>query len=386
MPGHPTLARPPGAAFGPARGATRVQFFCLGAAFGTWGVHVPSAKLHYALGDVGLAFALFAAGVGAVLALFRAGAIVGRVGARAACVGSGSVVCATLALLLATPAYALLLLWLTLFGAAGAIFDVAINTEGSALEAEGGRKVMSGFHAMFSVGGMAAAGVGAWLLRHGVAAPVHLGVAGGVLAMAIGIASRSMLPTAPPEPVALGGGSRPRGVLLLLGLLAAAGMLAEGAMYDWSVLYLHLELGAPQSAAALGYASFTGAMAAGRFGGDALRARFSAARLLGASAALAAVAMAAVLLVADPRLALLGFALVGLGLANVVPILLAGATRVPGVAPAAAIATVSALGYAGFLCGPPLVGALAEATSLTVALGLVVAASAVLGWGARRVA
>jgi fucose permease len=162
-------------------------------------------------------------------------------------------------------------------------------------------------------------------------------------------------------------------------------MVAEGVMYDWCVLYLQQEVGLPQAQAALGYAAFSAAMAVSRFGGDALRERFAERSLLCAGAMLAALAMTGVLLAGTPSVAFIGFVLVGAGLAPVAPILYNAATRVPGVSRAAAIASVSSLGYFGFMIGPPLIGGLASATSLTVALGVVVAAAALLALGARDV-
>lgn len=156
-------------------------------------------------------------------------------------------------------------------------------------------------------------------------------------------------------------------------------------MYDWSVLYLKQEIGMPQAQAALGYASFSAAMALTRFGGDALRARFDERALLRAGGLLAAVSMLAVLLVGNAMLALVGYALVGAGLAIAVPVLFNAATRVPGVSRAAAIAAVSSIGYAGFMLGPPLIGGIAHGASLTAALGVLVVAAGLLAVGAGRV-
>lgn len=141
----------------------------------------------------------------------------------------------------------------------------------------------------------------------------------------------------------------------------------------------------PQAQAGLGFAVFSGAMALARFGGDALRNRFDEQHLLAAGAATAAVAMGVVLLTAHPAVALPGYALVGAGLALVVPILFNAATRVPGISRAAAIASVSSIGYAGFLIGPPLIGSIAQAASLSVAMALVVVAATALSVGARRI-
>jgi MFS family permease len=126
-------------------------------------------------------------------------------------------------------------------------------------------------------------------------------------------------------------------------------------------------------------------MALARFGGDALRARYSERLLLGASASLSAVAMAIVLLSGHPVVSLIGYAFVGAGLAPVVPILFNAATRVPGVSRAAAIASVSSIGYSGFLVGPPLIGFIAQSVSLTAAMSVVVIGTALLALGARRV-
>jgi MFS family permease len=166
--------------------------------------------------------------------------------------------------------------------------------------------------------------------------------------------------------------------------MGALGFVVEGAMYDWSVLFVKQEVGATQNVAALAYAGFSAAMALTRFAGDRLRARFSAASLLRASAALAALGMAAGVLAVHPVQALLGFAVVGIGLANVVPVLFSAAARVPGVTPAQGIASVASLGYMGFMVGPPIVGFLAHLSSLTVALFCVAMLAVVLALVAPR--
>jgi fucose permease len=159
-------------------------------------------------------------------------------------------------------------------------------------------------------------------------------------------------------------------------------MSAEGVMYDWCVLYLKQVVKLPQDQAAIGYAAFSAAMAITRFSSDALRSRYRERSLLRIGGGTSAMAMLAVLLSASPWVSMVGFALVGAGLAMVVPILFNAATRVPGTTRAAAIASVSSIGYSGFLVGPPLVGSIAQGVSLSAALGLVVLASGLLAWGA----
>lgn len=377
-PAPATLAR--------ARHATRTQFLVLGMLAGTWGAHVASVKSRYGLSDGTLSLALLAAALGAVLSLFVAGRFVGWLGARRASALAGVAACAMLGSVLELGHFARLVPAMLAFGAASSLFDVAANTEGSELEALSGRAIMSNLHGMFSVGGMLGAGLAALLFGLGVAPSLQLwAVAAGTAVVAV-VASRGMLATHG----SAGGEPRahfvwPRGTLLVIGLLIFAGMTAEGVMYDWCVLYMKQELGVPQARAAIGYAVFAAAMAAARFGGDALRSRLPERTVLRGSAALAAVAMAVVLLAQHEGVALVGFALVGAGLAPVAPILFNASTRVPGASRAAAIASVTSIGYGGLMVGPPLVGSIATARSLTAALVVVVVAAAVLALCARYV-
>lgn len=373
-----------------ARWATRLQFGVLGGLAGAWGAHIPSVKQHFALTEGRLALVLLAAGIGAILALGVAGRVVARLGARRTVQAAGLAMSLALAGFLQLDSLAMVWPLALVFGLGMSLFDVAINTEGSELEHQGGRALMSNLHALFSIGGMLGAGCVALLLRAGVAPPHQLAAIGAVLAVAAVWGSRGMLAVHPVAPGAAGQGEAahfawPRGLLLVLGLLVLAGMIAEGVMYDWCVLYLQQELGLSAARAAWGYAAFSGAMALARFGGDALRERFAERRLLAVGAGTAAAAMTVVLLSASPAVAFVGFMLVGAGLAPVAPVLFNAATRVPGVSRAAAIAAVTSIGYSGFLIGPPLIGALAQAATLTAALSVVVVGASLLALGARWV-
>jgi fucose permease len=380
-------------ALGRARHATHAAFFVFGFVMAMFGVHVPSVRTHYGLDDGALALALLGVAVGAVLCLALAGCLIGRFGARRVAAVAAAVMCAALALLLQWPHPVPLGLTVVVLGAAVGLFDVAINTEGSFIEAALGRKVMSLMHGMWSLGGMAGALLGAWMLERAVPAATQLGLvaAGGVvlaLAASAGMLATHAVPT-DASGAAEGWRRMPaaaRRTLLALGLLAVLGLLAEGAIYDWSVLFLQRERGAEPALAALGFAAFSAAMAAGRFGGDWLRARVAAARLLAASATLAAVSMAVVLAVDSVPAALAGLACVGLGLSNVIPILFVTASRIEGASAAAGIALVSSLGWLGIVMGPPLVGGVAQFSSLTAGLALVVIATLALAACARIVA
>lgn len=369
--------------------STRALFAALGVLGGVWGVHIPSVKQTYGLDEASLSLVLLSAAIGAVLSLLLAGRLIGRIGVPRSAALAGLLLSALLGLVLWWPGLALLLPAMVLFGAVMSLFDVTINTEGTAIESLGKRAVMSQLHGMFSLGGMTGAALGSALLHADIAATTQLTGVSVAMALLVLLASRNMLPALAhqPEP---GEAEQahfvwPRGALLVIGLLIFAGMTAEGIMYDWSVLYLKQEVGMAQDRAALGYAAFSAAMAAARFGGDALRARYSEMKLLRNGALLAGGAMAVVLLSASPWVALPGFVLVGFGMALVVPMLFNAATRVPGVSRAAAIAAVSSIGYAGFLIGPPLIGGIAHVASLTLAMGVIVLACALLALSARRI-
>ncbi|CAN5901295.1 MFS transporter [soil metagenome] len=366
------------------RWATRSQFFFSGFIFATWGVHVPTVKAHYGIDEAQLGFAMLAAGFGALAGLSQAGRLIGRNGARSIGAVCGCLYALLLAGLLSMPGYGALLCLLAGFGLVTSVFDVAINTEAAQLELRSGAPLMSGMHGMFSLGGMAGAVSGSAALAAGLAPQWHLIGVAVVMALGVGLSAIWMSPKAPATSAPPEAGFRlPHGALVILGVLAALGLIAEGAIYDWSVLYLQQELGSPQQQAALAYASFSGAMAAARFGGDAMRARFAPPLLLRWSALLAAASMSLVLLTEMPWLALVGFAGVGVGFANVVPILFSASARVPGVEPARGIATVSAAAYMGFMAGPPVIGLLARFGSLTAALYVVVVFAVALAASAR---
>lgn len=363
--------------------ALRLQFFVTGALFATWGVHVPTVKAHYGLGEQSLAIAMLASGVGALLALTQAGRVIARFGPRGVAAVTG-VLCATgVSLLIVPNVYVGLVLLLMLFGATGSLFDVAINAEATEIEHRAGRPLMSGFHAMFSLGGMVGAGSGSLLPWLGWSAQTHLWVACGAgIAIILGASVAMLEMRAEPgdkQPMSL-----PRGVLALIGTLAALGLIAEGAMYDWSVLFMKQERASDASVSALGYASFSLAMALGRFGGDWVRARVAPVPLTVASGLLAAAGMSIALLVPLAGAGLLGFALVGLGLSNVVPVLFSAASKVPGVSPAHGIAAVSSVGYLGMMAGPPLIGMIAEHSSLTIGLSCVVFFALIMAMAAQR--
>jgi predicted MFS family arabinose efflux permease len=258
------------------------------------------------------------------------------------------------------------------FGLGG--LDAGMNAQAVEVEIRSARPLMSGFHGMFSIGGLTGSLGLTLLLAGGLSVPAAAFTMTAIF-LALWLTHLSgLLPGVEPRPAA----GRPSSLrlamhpaVLLIGGLCFIGFLGEGATLDWSALFLHGK-GLATAYGGIGYAAFSVTMATGRLTGDALARRWGAVRLLRSSAILAAMGWAVAVL-APGLAAVAGFALVGLGAANIVPLLFGAAARVRGVPTSVSIPLISALGYAGMLCGPAMVGFAAAATSLGVALSGVAA-------------
>jgi predicted MFS family arabinose efflux permease len=354
-----------------ARLAVAAIFLANGAIVGTWAAHIPLVAGRHAIGHATLGVALLAMALGALLAMPLSGAAIARFGSARVTRIATLACLAAFALPLTAPDVILLMAGLFVFGAANGAMDVAMNAHGVAVERRLDRAVMSSFHGMWSLGGLSGAGLAALLL------PILPPVAEAALATALaatlaGAALFFLLPSA-----ADGGASGaaafalPSRPTFVLGLLCFLCMSSEGAILDWGALHLKTHFAASAAAAATGFAAFSAAMAASRFLGDRLRTRFGAAALVRGSAVVAAVGLAAALAAPAVWLAIPGFAIVGLGLANLVPVFFGAAGRIPGRAAGTSLAAVATMGYSGFLVGPPLIGFVADATSLAAALAMV---------------
>jgi hypothetical protein len=258
-------------------------------------------------------------------------------------------------------------------GAAAGVLDVAMNAQGAMAEQRRPRAVFASFHAAFSFGAMAGAGLA------GLAAALEVGpaanlAAAGAIGIAIGLpASRWML-SARYEGAGAGPAfARPSGPLLVLGVIALCAAMSEGAIGDWSAIVLAESRGASQAAAVAGLVSFSAAMGCGRLAADPLRERLGAVGLLRLGAGLVIAGMCAVVAPLGAAVAVVGFAVAGAGLSGLFPVALLLGSRVAGQSPAAGIAAVSTAGYAGFLLGPATIGFIGEATSLPAALGVLIA-------------
>lgn len=360
------MASPPPRA---ARVATAVVFFVNGVGFGLWAAHIPILQAGLGLDAGTLGVALLVLALGAVVAMPLTGPLTAALGSRPCTVVSGAIYGLGLGFPLLAPSLGVLLPVVLLLGAANGTMDVAMNTQASSVERAYLRPLMSAFHAFFSLGGVAGALLAAGLLTAGTPPRAHMAALGLLIAAAVVIAGRWMLPGHDDG----GAGFRlPGGPALGVGGLTLLTMLAEGAIMDWSAVYLARVAGAAAATAALGYAAFSTTMTLGRLTGDRIVRALGRGFTLAASGTIAAAGLLLTLAAGTVGLGIAGFGAAGIGLANIVPLLFSAGARLPGVAPGVGVAMVATLGYAGFLLGPPVIGTVADSTSLRVALLLIV--------------
>lgn len=371
-----------GAGPAPARRAVSLIFLLNGTVLASWLPHIPDLKSRLLLDDGGLGLLLLAMGASGILALPLAGWLVATLGSRVVTSASAAALSGAVILPVLTPGVASSAAALALLGACNGVLDVAMNAHGVLVEHAYRRPIMSSFHALFSLGGLLGAGAASLALAAGISASTHVVIVAVLSLIAVWWAAKHLLPTPPAQTSSAAVFAVPRTPLFGLGLLTFCALLAEGAVGDWSAVYLRESLGTMASTAAMGFAVFSLSMALGRFAGDRLARRMGPVRLLRLSASLATGGLAASLLSRRPAIALLGFAVVGLGVANLIPTLFSAAGRTHGVPAGTAIAAVATTGYFGLLAGPPLIGLAADAVGLPTALAIVCAACAVVAVGA----
>ncbi len=353
-------------------------FFANGAALASFYPHIPSVQERLGIGTGPLGLALLGMAAGALGAMPLAGWLLPRVGSRRLVATTLLGLCASLPLPALAPTTLALGLAFVVLGACNGALDVSMNAHAVALERARGRPFLSRLHALFPLGGLVGAGLAAIALDAGLGATSHLVdcaiVLGAASLLALLGLDRVRVESAETAPHL----ARPARPVIVLGLIAFCGLVAEGAMGDWTAVWLHGSLGTSPAAAATGFAAFSLAMAAGRLAGDRLVARQGPRRHLEAGGLVAAVSLGLALLVGHPAAALAGCVGMGLGLANVIPIVFRAAAKVPGLAPGYGLAATTTVGYCGFLAGPPAIGLLAEVTGLPRALGVVVLAAAAI--------
>jgi hypothetical protein len=350
-----------------ARLSVSFIFFANGFVVASWLPHIPEVKERLALSDFRLGVALFAMAVGSVLALPFAGWLVGRLGSDAATRTAGLALCILLPFPVLAPSLPALMGSLLLFGAANGMLDVSMNAQAVALEDCYRKPILASLHGLYSTGGLAGASLATVAAAGDIPTSSQVLALTVILAPTVFVVSRHLLSDATASD---GGGPMlawPSGALIGLGALAFFALMAEGAMGDWTAVFLREYHGASLDAAATGFAGFSLAMAMARFSGDWARRRWKAPNLLRAGGIAAGTGMAMALTVPTIFLSVCGFTLFGLGLANMVPIVFAAAGRAPGMTAGLAIAAVATAGYGGLLAGPPLIGIAAEVVGLRLA-------------------
>ena len=349
--------------------STRIAFFIAGFGVAAWAPLVPYAKARAGLDEGTLGLLLLCLGVGSIIAMPVAGTLASRFGCRRVLTVGTLLICLALPLLAIVSSLPWLVASLFLFGAGLGAVDSTVNLQAVIVERASGKTMMSGFHGLFSLGGISgAAGVSA-LLGLGLSPLGAIGVVIVFLLAALFKAAPHLLPygsesSGPAFAV-------PHGVVLFIGLLCFVVFLAEGAMLDWSAVFLSAERQVADAYAGLGYAAFALTMTVGRLTGDAIVRRLGAQKVIVFGGLTAAAGLALATLVPAWEAALIGYALVGAGCSNIVPVLYTAVGKQKVMAESVAVPAVTTLGYAGILAGPAAIGFIAHASSLNLAFMMI---------------
>ncbi|MEO3800904.1 MFS transporter [Nonomuraea sp. B1E8] len=365
-----------------ARYGAVLTFVLAGLMVGTMTVRIPALTDKLALSEAMVGTILLVWGLGALVTMQSMRRVMARAGSRAVLRISGPLTALSLVGVALAPDLPLLLVAVALFGMAFGVMDVAMNAQGSTVERAHGRPLMNGMHAGWCVGAISAGALGSLAIAAGLPFTANVALVGlAALPVAV-LIGRTHLP----EPSSTGtepaGRRRMPPVVYLLGAIMFFAFMVEGTVADWNGLYMRDELGAPEALAALGYPVFETGMLAARLTGDRLRARFGVRGMLTVSGVATAGFFAVVLLAPAALVAVAAMFFVGLGVATISPLTLslAGtATRTPG----PAIAQAGAMGYAGLLLGPVVIGFLSDATSLRTALGVAVVLGVLIALASR---
>lgn len=354
-----------------ARIATAAFFFIFGFMVASWITHIPTIKSRLGISSSELGIALLGIAIGSLISMYAIGMLTRRWGSRRLTIAGSLLGSALMGMPVLMPDYRMLLACFVALGLANGCAVVAMNAQGIAVERRLGRFIMSSLHAMYSIGGLVGALFALLMLSAGASPAAHsLSAAAIAIALALGARRFLLSDRVESEHQDSKGHFSAQGSLLLLGMLTFVTLMTEGAIADWSALYLHQQVGMRSEMAGLGYAGFSLAMAAGRLAGDRMVLTFGRGSLLRAGGALAALGFAMIVLFPHYLVVVTGFICVGLGVSNVIPLLYGTAGNMKNVQPGIGIATVSALGHLGFLVGPPLIGFLADWTGLAFALGI----------------
>ncbi|MFD5792708.1 MFS transporter [Streptomyces diastatochromogenes] len=371
------------AGFRRAKWAIAALFCFLGFQYATWAARLPALKTRLDLGAGELGLLLMACGVGAAASFPLVAVLMRRLGSRRLSLASALCLVALLAALSVVPNYPLALLVICGDGVAVGCLNVAMNAQGAALETEYGRTAMSQLHATFSAGLLGAALLASGITGVTASVPAHFAVAAVLLLLLLVYARQGLLPhTANPDtPKQRTRLTLPSGKTLLMGCAMAFGTITEGAMNDWSTLYMKDVVEAPSAVAPLGIAVVSVMMLLARVRADRWRGRWGDGRVVRTGSAVAGLGLALALPAGGVVPTLLGFACVGLGAAAVTPcVYVAAAER-----GSDALALVAAMGTTGLLAGPALIGFVAGAGGLTLGMAAVAASALIVTLTATRI-
>ncbi|MBU4630379.1 MFS transporter [Pseudomonas sp. BF61] len=349
--------------------STRIAFFIAGFGIAAWAPLVPYAKARAQLNEGTLGLLLLCLGVGSIIAMPVAGALASRFGCRRVLSAGTLLLCVALPMLATVSSIPLLMAGLFLFGAGLGTVDSTVNLQAVIVERASGKTMMSGFHGLFSLGGIVGAA--------GVSALLGLGLSPLSATLVVIVITLGALLKAAPHLLPYGSESSgppfaiPHGVVLFIGCLCFIVFLAEGAVLDWSAVFLSDERGLDEAYAGLGYAAFALTMTLGRLTGDAIVRRLGAKRVIVIGGLLATAGMLLATLLPAWETALLGYALVGAGCSNIVPVLYTAVGKQTVMPEHIAVPAITTLGYAGILAGPALIGFIAHGSSLSVAFVLI---------------
>lgn len=351
--------------------ATRLTFFIAGFVTATWAVIVPFARNNTGVNEAMLGTLLLCLGFGALIAMPVTGLLTSRFGCRRVIIVAMGLIILSTPLLAVIADPLLLGLALLIFGVGVGVTDCAMNIQAILVEKQSSVPLMSGFHGMYSFGGIAGAGVMTLLLSLGMT------VLAGTLLVTFAVILLAMLSypglltyANPKEGPAF---AVPRGSVLLLGLVCFAVFLTEGTVLDWSAVYLTQARNMPETLGGLGYTCFAIAMTAARLTGDRIISTFGRLPVVLTGAITAAIGLALVTYVPSWPLSLVGYVLIGAGCANIVPVMFSAVGQQTVMPQAVAVPAMTTLGYLGVLSGPAVIGYVAHFSSLTFAFSLIMA-------------
>ncbi len=360
-----------------ARHAIMAVFLVHGFLLGGWVTHIPLAKLRLETGLGLFGLALLSIAAGAVIAMPIAGAMINRYGSARVTWTAGMGFCLFIFAPALAPSLPLFMLGGLALGASVGSMDVAMNAHGLAVEKALKRPVLSGFHGGFSVGAAIGTIGGAWLLGE-VGPTIQLLMISIFSAAAILLCAKFFLPATIDKGLSGSHFAWPTKATIGLGALCFLALMIEGSVADWGALMLQGRFTLEIATAAMAFGFYQAGMAASRFTGDWLRQRFGAVPMVAVSALITAAGTAVALVAPSVTLSLVAFTIAGIGIGNAAPVLFAGGGRLEPDAPGRGIAAVTTMGYTGFLAGPPLIGLVAEFTSLQWGLGLTVIAALII--------